>query len=228
MNEIVEQFMKVIRKAEMPATKAEAVGLQEVQELPEEEDCEYTTRFSTKNLRGASCATKENLHCLSASMVVQHLRCISTKLRAKHLPEEEEDILNTRNNSSHKIASAYGKRSHVANKFKKYNLSPPLTSCPVMRIPIEMISPFEDTNAVLECLSKHTYSRVEYIIDDIGLDSSKKGKVSHSLVMPHQSDEPAIDSEEKDAQQPVTDNATATETRTSTFTATATAATVFD
>jgi len=194
MNQLVDQFMKVINQTEVIPTKTEDQGLPEVKELPEEED-ENTTRNTTVNKsRNHKTNDFSKNHCyFSASVMVNHTKCISTKLEPKYVPDDESaDFTNQQ-------------PSIKFPKFKRAELNPVKN----IRIPIEkMHSDNEPTEIVMECLKEKEDKPVEYIIEDIDLnvefdrphlDKNTRNKYSQSVIVPHRSDDPAVDSEESDS-----------------------------
>jgi len=185
--------------------------LQAVKELPEEEECDgTTTRYTTGHKMRVP--NRNKLFCYSfqerGGLHIQHAKCISTKLEAKELDDDDNVRFRTtplRNARSNLM-------SNLPNSLSLPAIRKPLPHNPYAT-PTKQAS--EDTSAVLSFIQKSNSKEpgddaINYIIDSheelVANNMSggrnnwsvfqRKGRFTQSLILPHTSDDPAVDSEE--------------------------------
>ena len=194
--------------------------LQAVTELPEEEECDNTARFGrclkqqqnpSRNCKQMYYSFQEAIHQQGRIELNRHIKCTSIKIPAKELQDDE--LIPQETNRSVKIKNARGvlrsghnmcgsHKSKSKNYYEKF-----LTPSKEQK---------RDTSTVLNFIDhqRNSTGEVNYIFDSgeelvfpvarptqfRNSDSilQQRWKFSQSLILPHTSDDPAIDSEEQE------------------------------
>lgn len=175
MNQLVSKFIQ--NAYDSPMVKTER--LTEVKELPEEEEGDpfiLTTR-GTSNKKYT-----RNIGISSRSFTL--------KLPKKFLPEDDiDDNINESRRTYQQISRLRKMQLYPFQRTQYYNDD---------KYQIQ-----EDSKTILNCLNNVSEGPVKYVIDDIDIDEIRAAKpkmgmyFSHSLIIPHKSDDPAIDSEDR-------------------------------
>ncbi len=209
MNAFVDQYMKSVTEDDGLPSKVEALELPEVKELPEEEECDYTTRWTMSNhgrnntfLKGTPSKDWRNQY--SASVMVQHMKCVSTKIQAKYLPEDYNEPVSRKSSKYAAPIKTTSNKAKYQPRCDSFGFSLQMRAGVAVQLKgtaqaAEMKSESEiNAGIVLECLNKPGEGPVEYIIDDFVevAEYKRRAQFSRSLVLPHRSDDPAVDSEE--------------------------------
>jgi len=172
MNQLIDNFMQNVYDSPIVRTER----LTEVKELPEEEEGDpfiLTTR-GTSNKKYT-----RNIGISSRSFTL--------KLPRKFLPEDDfDDNVNESRRTYQQLSRIRKMQLYPFQRVQDYSEK---------KYQVQ-----EDANTVLNCLNNANEGPVKYVIDDIDIDELRGTKMgmyfSHSLIIPHKSDDPAVDSED--------------------------------
>ncbi len=229
--------MDILKEADEPNNADEAT-LQAVKELPEEEECDNSTRFTTISKSHHVNRNRVNQYYTiqepsshsavekqKPEMHLGHGKCVSTKLDAKTLSDDPEDQPFPRSELRKRRGAVPRRALHSSS----VSSSAPFQSLGLNRqskaksFATKSQHEREETDAVLSFIERAHHDmgagsgpdepEVTRVVDIDGEDLAaplsqakivrrnavldRRGKYSQSLILPHSSDDPAVDSEDR-------------------------------